>query len=419
MSIVYQNRKKSVKGSIELLDAERLKKIAGDGLLALSVELGLEVVRQLFEEEATELAGPKGRHQKNRQVYRHGTESTQVVMGGGKIQTEKPRLRSVDNTEVPLRTLALFQQEDELDHAVLSRLLAGVSTRKYSTTVDGISRNTAKCLSKSEVSRRFGQEVEKLMDEFFSRRIESSYHTVFVDGTQIGDLTVIVVMGIDDQGRKHILGLAEGATENSTVVNRLFEDLIERGLPAEEPRLFVLDGSKALHKAVKDTFGDSACIQRCQVHKKRNVLSYLPASEQGNISIALTNAYREFDYNKAKDALEKVAGRLEFQYPKAAESLREGMEETLTVHRLKVAGILRQTLSNTNALESANSVCKGVIKRVTRFRNGADTIRHAAAGFMEVEKGLRRVKGYRQIPLLKAELAKHLGRHSSVQSMSA
>ena len=164
-------------------------------------------------------------------------------------------------------------------------------------------------------------------------------------------------------------------------------------------RLYVLDGGKALHKAVVDTFGKNAVIQRCQVHKKRNVLARLPESEKANVSIALTNAYREYDYDKAKSALDRLASSLEHRYPKAADSLREGMEETLTVHKLGVPGLLRQTLSNTNPIESANSVCAGIVKRVSSFKDGETAIRHAAAGFMEAERGFHRIRGYRQIPL--------------------
>ena len=190
------------------------------------------------------------------------------------------------------------------------------------------------------------------------------------------------------------------------MVKALLADMVERGLDASEPRLYILDGGKALHKAVKDTFGKKAVIQRCQVHKKRNVLSYLPESEQANVSLAMTTAYREFEYGKAKASLELLADNLAYRYPKAADSLREGLEETLTAHRLKLPGLLRQTLSSTNAMESANSGCMGIIRRVCNFKNGAMTLRYAAAGFLEAERGFRRIKGYKQIPILQNALAR-------------
>ena len=186
----------------------------------------------------------------------------------------------------------------------------------------------------------------------------------------------------------------------------MLNDMILRGLDAQEPRLYVLDGGKALSKAVKDTFGKKAVVQRCQVHKKRNVLAHLPKSEQENVSKRLTMAYREFDYEKANSSLELLAKEMDLRYPKASDSLREGLEETLTVHRLRVPGLLRETLSSTNAMESANSVCAGVLRRVTNFKHGGTTLRHAAAGFMEAERSFHRVRGYKQIPSLKMNLAR-------------
>ncbi len=229
---------------------------------------------------------------------------------------------------------------------------------------------------------------------------------MMLDGMELGKMAIIAAMGIDSEGKKHLLGFTEGGSENSEVVKASLNDLIERGLDASEPRLYVLDGSKALYKAVKDTFGKNAVIQRCQVHKKRNVLSQLPESEHANVSVALTMAYREFDYSKAKASLDQLADRLVYRYPKAADSLREGLEETLTVHRLQLPGLLRQTLSSTNAMESANSACMGIIRRVCNFKNGGMILRYAAAGFLEAERGFRKIKGFRQIPFLQNALAR-------------
>ena len=189
-------------------------------------------------------------------------------------------------------------------------------------------------------------------------------------------------------------------------------DLTLRGLDPEEPRLFVIDGSKALAKAIKDTFGDKAVIQRCQVHKKRNVLSHLPESEKGRVGNQISLAYMEFDMDEAKRKLNLLERELRMCYPSAAASLAEGLDETLAVHRLGVPGLLRKTISSTNAIESANSVCAGVIKRVTNFKTGEVAIRQAAAGFMEAERGFRRIKGYRELPILRAALAQLTGAHS-------
>jgi transposase-like protein len=194
--------------------------------------------------------------------------------------------------------------------------------------------------------------------------------------------------------------------KNSEVIKALLNDLLERGLDLTEPRLYTIDGSKALAKAIHDTFGNLAVIQRCQVHKKRNVISQLPESMKAETSKLMTAAYREYEYKDAKQRLERIARNLKHKYPAAASSLREGLEETLTVHNLEIPSLLRQTLTSTNAIESANSVCAGVIRRVSNFRTGEVALRQAAAGFMEAERGFNRVKGYRQIPILRNALAR-------------
>jgi len=400
--------------SVNILDAESLEHHACQGLLNLSVDLGLMVFRQMMEDEAAKMVGPRGKHNSGRTAYRHGKEKTQIVLGGAKIKTDRIRVRGLDASEMQFDTLALFQNEDPLNEALLAKLLSGVSTRKYKHSLDYGRDDDLTCTSKSEASRRFTNGMKALMDEFFTRPLNEDYPIMIIDGMRIGDLIVVVAMGINSSGHKQILGMREGGTENNDVVKALFADLIGRGLDTDTPRLFVLDGAKALDKAVRDTFGARVLIQRCQVHKKRNVLSHLPKSEQTNVSIAIVNAYREFDYEKAKTALMKIHSALEYKYPNAAESLKEGLEDTLTVHRLEAPGLLRQTLSSTNALESANSACKSVIKKVSRYRNGADVIRHAAAGFIEAEKGFQRVKGYRQITLLKTALAKELSNYDDL-----
>lgn len=403
MRIVYRENAGSVKGAVGLIDAELIAAKASEGLLKVSVDIGLEVLRQMMEADVTELVGSKGKHNPKRTAYRHGSDESKVVLGSEKVSITRPRVRGKDDTEMPIKSLELFQTEDPLNAAILKRLLSGVSTRKLCRTTDELTTDPA-CVSKSEVSRRFISGMDKAMAEFFARRIEGSMPIMMLDGMGLGDMTIVAAMGIDADGHKHILGLTEGGTENSEVVSALLNDLVSRGLDVQEPRLYVLDGGKALSKAVKDTFGKKAVIQRCQVHKKRNVLAHLPESEQENVSKRLTMAYREFEYEKAKGSLDLLAKELELRYPKAADSLREGLEETLTVHRLHVPGLLRETLSNTNAMESANSVCAGVLRRVTNFKHGGMTLRHAAAGFMEAERSFHRVRGYKQISLLKANL---------------
>ena len=408
---VYQNEKKSVKDAINIVDTEVLLNMASKGLLNLATELGMEAMRQIFEHEATQHAGPKGKHDASREAYRHGSERTKVVLGGAKVSAKRPRVRSKDgDAEIPLRTLAVFQNEDQLNDGVLATLLAGVSSRKYGRV---LGTGADACTSKSEVSRRFIAAMKGAMEEFFSRPIESSYPAIMIDGMGLGKITVVAAMGIGADGKKRMLGVIEGGSENSEVVKALLSELIERGLNPCEPRLYTLDGSKALSKAVKDTFGEFATIQRCQIHKKRNVLAHLPESEKDRVGKKISLAYMEFEYDEAKRKLDLLARELEMRYPAAASSLLEGLEETLAVHKLGVPGVLRQTLSSTNPIESANSVCAGIIRRVTNFKTGEAAIRQAAAGFMEAERGFRRIKGYRELPLLQAALMRRLT-HTSI-----
>lgn len=399
----YEKKESKVKESIVILDQDKLLDTAVGGLLNLSIELGFEVMRQMLELDVEALAGKKGQHDRNRTAYRHGSEPTKVILGGEKRSVDKPRVRSISGAEIPLPSLRQFQNEDTLSQAVLAKLLRGVSTRKYAGTTEHPSPDSA-CTSKSEVNRRFIAGLEPLVAEFLDRKLEDDYPVVMIDGMNIGGMTVLAAMGIKNDGVKQMLGVIEGASENHLVANALLADLIGRGFVADTPRLFVLDGGKALHKAVTDAFGKYAAIQRCQVHKKRNVLSHLPKSEQTNVGLAISRAYLEFDYDKAKKELLLVADNLEYRYPNAAKSLLEGLEETLTVHLLEVPALLRQTLCTTNPMESANSVCMGIVRHIKNWKNGEMILRNIAAGFMEAEKSFRRIKGYRQIPILTSSL---------------
>lgn len=404
---VYQETEKSVNGTVKIINGNALYEKAKDGLLELSLSLGIDVMLMMFEEDVARYTGPKGKHNTPERIgYRHGTEKTTVTMGGKKIRVDKPRTRAIDGGgELLLETLEEFQNEDPLNKAIMARLLSGVSTRKYVHTIDGGTQD-AICTSKSDVNRRFIKGMDVLMQEFFTRKLTDDYPIMMVDGLELGQITILAAMGIDSEGKKRMLGIAEGGSENSVVVKSLLQDLIARGLDPKRPRLYVLDGSKALHKGVTDVFGKNSFIQRCQVHKKRNVASHLPQSEKANISVAMTTAYKEFEYDTAKSKLTTIANNLEHRYPKAAASLLEGLEETLTVHRLKLPGLLRETLCSTNPLESANSACMGIIRRVTNFKDGQTALRHAAAGFMGAEQGFRRIKGYKQISILTTMLEK-------------
>ncbi len=399
----YQKKESKVKESIAILDTEKLLETAAAGLLNLSIELGFEAMRQILELDVEALAGKKGKHNPDRKAYRHGVEATKVVLGGEKRRVDKPRVRSVDGKELVLPSLELFQNEDSLSEAVLAKLLRGVSTRKYAGASELSSTDSA-CTSKSEVNRRFIAALGPMVAEFLARPLDDDYPAIMIDGMNIGGMTVIAALGVRKDGTKQMLGVREGGTENNVVVKELLGDLLERGLNAEIPRLFVLDGGKALHKAVLDTFGRLAVIQRCQVHKKRNVLDQLPKSEQSNVGLSLSRAYMEFDYDKAHRELMLIAKNLEIRYPAATASLLEGLDETLTVHRLGIPGLLRKTLSSTNAIESANSNCMSFARNIKNWKDGAMILRNITAGFMQAEKSFRRVNGYRQIPILISSL---------------
>lgn len=414
----YQKKESAVKESIVVLDQGKLQDTAAGGLLKLSIELGFEVLRQMLELDVEALAGKKGKHNPKRTAYRHGNDTTKVVLGGEKRSIDRPRVRSISGTELLLPSLAQFQNEDSLSQAVLAKLIRGVSTRRYAGATEHPSPDSA-CTSKSEVNRRFIAALEPMVAEFLSRRLEDDYPAIMIDGMNIGEMTVLAAMGIGKDGAKQMLGVMEGSSENQLVAKALLADLISRGLAADIPRLFVLDGGKALHKAVSDTFGKYAAIQRCQVHKKRNVLSHLPKSEQSNVGLALSRAYLEFDYDNAKKELLLIAENLDHRYPAAANSLREGLEETLTVHRLQLPALLRHTLRSTNPIESANSVCMGIVRRIKNWKNGETILRNIAAGFLEAEKSFRRINGYGQIPLLISSLYSFLNfdtTHSASQS---
>lgn len=388
------------------IDYSEVTQMVQSGLLSLAVNVGLKAIQTLMEQEVNDTVGPKGARNKSRNAYRHGHESTQVVLGGQKISMDKPRMRSIEGHDIPLDTLKKFQSEDPLTQSVLNRLLAGVSTRSYNSTLDtNIDAAPAKGVSKSSVSRKFIQITKKQMEEFLSRSLSNKYYPVLmIDGVSVGEHIIITALGIDTEGHKQILGMEEGATENAAVCKHLLSDLIERGLTTEEGILVVIDGSKALGKAVKDTFGSSTPIQRCQIHKIRNVKEHLPESEQQRISRKIKKAYLEPDYDKAHKALNNIVKELEITYPGAASSLKEGLEETLTVHKLRVPGLLRVTLSTTNPIESANSIARSTSYRVKRWQNGEQALRWIATGMMAAEEKFRKIKGYKQIPVLMAAL---------------
>jgi transposase-like protein len=302
-----------------------------------------------------------------------------------------------------------FASEDPLNERVLEQILVGVATRKYDRSLEPLPSGVkGRGASKSAVSRRFVAETTKLLKEWAERSLAGlSIVTVMLDGIVIGEHTVLVALGMDEGGAKHILGFWEGATENAAACNALLSNLVERGLDTSRTMLFIIDGSKALAKAIRSVMGKRAKIQRCQVHKKRNVLEHLPERRRQSIGEMMETAYRCRDPKRAMDMLKKIARQLEQKHPSAAASLREGLEETLTIKSFQLPEELERILSTTNAIENLNSVIRQIQRNVKRWRDGQMVLRWVGAALQEAERGFRRIRGYKDMPKLVAALRAH------------
>jgi len=392
-----------------------------EGLLAFSVALGFQVMERMMAEEVDALVGPKGKHQADRKANRHGSEPGQVVLGGRRVGVERPRVRSTDDKEVPVESYQRFQDPSLLGVAALERMLHGLSSRRYGHGLEPVGQAVEPVgTSKSAVDRRFVAETKKALEEVMTRSLAGQqYPVLMIDGIEMDAHIVIVALGVDGGGRKQVLGLWEGATENATVCRALLADLVERGLDTSEGILVVVDGSKALDAAVKRTFGRQAVIQRCQVHKKRNVLDHLPEEQRPLVSRQLDRAWREPDVEVAQDKLRKLAGALKEDYPGASASILEGLEDTLTVTRLELPKRLARSLRSTNPIESMNASIRTASRNVKRWRNGEQALRWVAAALIDAEGRLRRLYGHRDMPILIAALRKIVLPESSTTMKTA
>lgn len=377
------------------LDCDELLELMQDSLESLALELGLLVASGLLEDEVTRLCGPRYRRQPGRCHTRYGHQRGVATLAGQKVAIRRPRVRrTAGRGEVPLETYRRLQSPDAMPRAVLRRMVRGVSTRDYAGVVD-LARDGFG-VAKSSVSRDFVRASAADVQALAERRSEGQrFPVVMIDGVEYAGQTMIVALGIAEDGSKRILGLRQGATENAGVCVALLEELQARGVDTSRPTLLVLDGSKALHAAVTRVRGDGAVIQRCQVHKRRNLEAHLAEKHHAELDRHLTAAYQAEDYEKARASLETTAKWLSRLNPDAAASLREGLEETLTVIRLGLTGPLRRTLSSTNPIESALSVTQRVTARVTHWRDGDMRQRWCVAGLLRAESKFRRVKGHR------------------------
>lgn len=367
-------------------------------------QAGLELMNLVMEEEVRQLAGERHQQHPERRAHRWGKEAGYCVVDGQKVPLRRTRLRDKENREQRLGSYELFQRAAPLERSVWDKMMRGLSTRNYSAVVKDFSN--AYGIEKSAVSGNFVEASREKLRELLERPLgELRLCAVLIDGSPFRDSQVMVALGIGCDGRKTVLGLREGATENATVVSELLDDLARRGLDFSVPRLYVLDGSKALAAAVRRHAGAAACIQRCQIHKRRNVLDHLPEEHRQTVKRKLQNAYAMTEYAEAKRALEKLHRELMDLNPSAARSLAEGMEETLTVHRLGVPEKLRRSLASSNVIESAFSIVETVCRNVKRWRAGDQIERWVGSGLLVAERQFRKLRGYREIPQLLASLA--------------
>ncbi len=385
---------------------------AREGLLALSVGVGLGVVHELMELEVDEVVGAKGKHNPGRTAKRHGHEDGSMTLGGRRVQVRRPRMRTADDErELPVETYVYFADRDPLTRAVMDRMLAGVSTRKYATVGEPVGSDVdaeSSATSKSAVSEMFIERTRSALEELMSRRLDDVRLAVMMlDGIEIADRTHVVALGISTDGVKIPLGLWEGSTENATLARTLLADLVDRGLDPEQAILFVVDGSKALRRSIKDVFGEHALVHRCHRHKERNVTDLLPERDRATVRTRIRAAWSLTDPELAKQRLELLAGELDRTWPDAAASLREGMQDTLTLMQLGINGQLAKTLCSTNPCESMIEIVRYTQRNVKRWHEGDMRKRWTAAGMLVAEQQFRRIIGYRDLATLVIAIERH------------
>ena len=386
------------------VDRDQIQQIITEGLHSFATEAGRLFAIGLLEDEVSQLCGAWHESVPERQMVRHGAQNGWAVVGGQKVSILRPRVRRTKGgSEVQLSRYALLQQPRQLREAVLRRVVRGVSCRDYEGVVDQVPASYG--IKKSSVSRNFKAAMAGRLKKLGERRWDGErFVAIFIDGKVYAGYTMVVAVGVKADGTKWVLGLRQGATENAEVCKDLLEDLVQRGVAVGQLTLFVLDGSQALASGVRRVWGRYAVIQRCQVHKRSNIKRYLPEEYWAELDRRLNEAWYGNDYETSLASLKATARWLDGINPNAAGSLREGMEETLTVVRLKLPERLRRSLSSTNIIESAFSMAATTSDRVKWWRRGIMRWRWCAAGLMAAEERFRRVDGYREIPQLIAAL---------------
>ena len=368
----------------------------------LCIGAGHQVLGAMMEQDREELCGPSWKRDPDRTAGRAGTTRSEVTLGGRRIPIRRPRVRSKDGQEMELPSFAFAANRDPLDRHALTSVACGISTRKYARSLEPLSEDMAeRSTSKSAVSRRYVAMTTKQLTSWLTTPLgDRHFPIVMIDGIILGDHTVLIALGIDSEGKKQVLGLREGNTENSRVAKALLRDLMDRGLSQERARLFVVDGAKALSSAIQKVFGSLGVIHRCQFHKRQNILGHLPGRLHESVKAVLKEAWSLGDADVAKRRLERLASSLEADHPGAAASVREGLDETLTLQRLGIGGTLYEKLRSTNAIENLNSGIATYSRNVKRWKGGSMVVRWVSAAIVEAEKKFRRVQGWRDIEKL-------------------
>ncbi|MFQ5567985.1 MAG: IS256 family transposase [Paracoccaceae bacterium] len=374
---------------------------------------GIEALQEMMDEDATAVCGARHRRHGERRGYRWGKTQSEIGYHGGRVKLARPRVRDRAGKEVSLESWEVLGDGDLLLEWALNLMVLNVSTRKYRRAVRLPEGDLAKArgdgTSKSAVSRRFVALSRKKMKAWLASDLSGlDLLVIQIDGLHVGDHVLVAAVGVDGAGDKHVLAVVEGATENTATVQALLDNLTGRGLEPRVPRLFIVDGAKALSKAIRKTFGVAAAIQRCQVHKGRNIIERLDESLHAGVKKALRQAWDQDDADKAERLLRNLARRLEHEEPGVAGSILEGLDEILTVIRLGLPHELRRSLACTNIIENALGTVRQVSGNVKRWRNAEMALRWTAAGMLEAQKSFRRLKAYRQLPILRTTLQEHM-----------
>jgi putative transposase len=386
-----------------------LRGLAHAALWDTVVLSGLAFVEEELEEERARVCGPRYAHLPERRALRGGHAAGSLVLGGRRVKVQRPRARSIAGQELRLPSWQGWSARDPLDERALEQMVLGVSTRRYARSLEPLGESVeVGGISKSAVSERFVAGTGRKLAELMGRELGGlKLAVLMIDGVHFAAHVVLAAVGIDHAGRKHVLGLREGATENTAAVKALLADLAERGLDTSRSILVVIDGAKALRKAVGEVFGARALVQRCQAHKRRNVLDALPERLRAQVHHAMNQAYAAGEVKRARRLLENLARRLDDAHPGAAASLREGLEETLTRMTLGLPRGLERVLASTNLIENLFSRVREIARRVKRWQGGTMVLRWTAAGALEAERSFRKIAGYRALPKLVAALRAH------------